>query len=128
MGFKKDEHYHAVNKKSEDYNLDEELKNHPGFGKPLPKHLFSGDIYANFTKTAKDAGYLPSFVALQKEIRQEIARVIKLKEDESKQSEAKIMIDDINKKIQKYNTNCPPMMQKGRISLDHIENQYTNWE
>lgn len=128
MSFKKDGNDQSVNQKSNDYNLDEEIKNHPGFGKPLPSHLFSGDIYANFTKTAKEAGYLPPFIELQKEIRHEIAKAMKLKGDDTKESAAKNMIDEINKKIQKYNTICPPMMQKGRINFDSIENQYINWE
>jgi len=128
MPLKKDGHDQSINQKSGKYNLDEEMKNHPGFGKPLPSHLFSGDIYANFTKTAKEAGYLPPFVALQKEIRDEIEKVMKLKAADRKESETKGLIDEINKKIQKYNTTCPPMMQKGRVSFKNIENQYKNWE
>lgn len=128
MSFKKDGYDQSVNQNSNDYNLDEEIKNHPGFGKPLPSHLFSGDIYANFTKTAKESGYLPPFIELQKEIRRAIEEVINFMEDDTKLSAAKDMIDEINKKIQKYNTICPPMMQKGRINFDGIENQYKNWE
>ncbi|MFJ7726227.1 DnaJ family domain-containing protein [Neobacillus sp. NPDC097160] len=128
MSFKKEGHDQSINQKSGDYNLDEEMKNHPGFGKPLPSHLFSGDIYANFTKTAKEAGYLPPFVALQKEIREAIAKVMKIKAADRQESEVKGMIDEINKKIQKYNTTCPPMMQKGRVGFTNIENQIKNWE
>ncbi|WHY88730.1 DUF1992 domain-containing protein [Neobacillus novalis] len=129
MASKKDDgHVNWMDQVSKDYNLDEEMKKHPGFGKPLPSRLFSGDIYSNFVNTAKEAGYLPPFVALQKEIGQEIAKALKLKEENTKESELTNVISEINLKIQKYNSTCPPSMQRGRISLDNIEKLYKIWE
>lgn len=116
------------NKKEEDYNLDEDMKKHPGFGKPLPKHLISGDIYSNFINTARNAGYLPPFVAKQKEIRLEMAKLLDLIEKNAADSEVTSLLTDINHKIKKYNTICPPKMQRIIISLEDIEKQYKIWE
>ncbi|MFJ5716871.1 DUF1992 domain-containing protein [Neobacillus sp. NPDC093127] len=129
MDSKKDNgHVNWMDQVSKDYNLDEEMKKHPGFGKPLPSRLFSGDIYSNFLNTAKEAGYLPPFVALQKEIRQEIGKALKLKEENANEPELTNLIAEINEKIKKYNSSCPPSMQRGRIGLDNIEKLYKIWE
>jgi hypothetical protein len=106
----------------------EEAKRLPGFGKPLPKNLFSGDIYSNFVKTAKEAGYLPPFVALQKEIRQEFAKLLKMMEEGSADAEINSFIDEINTKIKKYNMECPTSMQKMLISLEDIELHKIIWK
>ena len=110
-------------------NLDlEEAKKLPGFGKPLPKNLFSGDIYNNFLKTAKEAGYLPPFVALQKEIRLEMVKLLKMIETESKEEEINSLIDEMNNKIKKYNMECPKSMQKMLINLEDIELHSKVWK
>ncbi|WP_066062888.1 hypothetical protein [Neobacillus soli] len=128
MAEKKDGHVNWMDQVSSDYNLDEEMKKHPGFGKPLPSRILSGDSYSSFVNTAREAGYLPPFAALQKEIKQELAKASKLKEEATKETELNRLIDEINKKIQQYNTCCPPMMQRGRISLKGIEQQCKIWE
>jgi hypothetical protein len=110
------------------YHLDVDIKKQLGFGKTLTSHLFSGDVYSNFLNTVRDPGYLPPFVILQKEIRQEISKAIKLKEIESAESEILSLIDAINERILKYNLICPPKMKKGKIGFDNIENQYKIWE
>ncbi|WP_045516766.1 DUF1992 domain-containing protein [Neobacillus niacini] len=106
----------------------EEAKRLPGFGKPLPKNLFSGDIYSNFLKTAKEAGYVPPFVALQKEIRQDMANLLKMIEVGSKEVEINSFIDKMNAKIKKYNMECPTSMQKMLISLEDIELHAKIWQ
>ena len=106
----------------------EELKKLPGFGKPLPKNLFSGDIYNNFLKTAKEAGYLPPFVALQKEIKQEMAKLLKMIEAGSAEEEINHIIDEMNIKVKKYNMECPTSMQKMLISLEDIELHAKIWQ
>ena len=106
----------------------EEAKKLPGFGKPLPKNLFSGDIYNNFLKSAKEAGYLPPFVALQKEIRQEMVELLKMIESESKEEGINSLIDEMNVKIKKYNMECPTSMQKMLITLEEIEFHAKVWK
>ncbi|MCM3691339.1 DUF1992 domain-containing protein [Neobacillus niacini] len=106
----------------------EEAKKLPGFGKPLPKNLFSGDIYNNFLKTAKEAGYLPPFVAIQKEIRQEMTKLLKMIEKESKEEDITSIIDEMNVKIKKYNMECPTSMQKMLITLEDIELHAKVWK
>jgi predicted unusual protein kinase regulating ubiquinone biosynthesis (AarF/ABC1/UbiB family) len=106
----------------------EELKRLPGFGKPLPKNLFSGDIYSNFLKTAKEAGYLPPFVALQKEIKQEMEKLLKMLEAGSAEEEINHFIDKMNIKVKKYNMECPTSMQKMLISLEDIELHAKIWQ
>ncbi|WHX98201.1 DUF1992 domain-containing protein [Neobacillus sp. DY30] len=106
----------------------EEAKKLPGFGKPLPKNLFSGDIYSNFLKTAKDAGYLPPFVALQKEIRNDMSKLLNAIEGGSTEEEINHLIDEINVKVKKYNIECPSSMQKMLVSLEDIELHTKIWK
>ena len=90
----------------------EEAKRLPGFGKSLPKNLFSGDIYSNFLKTAKEAGYLPPFVVLQKEIRQDVVKLLKMIEDGKSIAGINSLITEVNTKIKKYNMECPRVCKK----------------
>jgi hypothetical protein len=106
----------------------EEAKKLPGFGKPLPKNLFSGDIYSNFLKTAKEAGYLPPFVVLQKQIQQDMANLLKLIDDGTTEEKINSVIDDINVKVKKYNIECPKSMQKMLISIEDIELHAKIWQ
>ena len=106
----------------------EEAKRLPGFGKPLPKNLFSGDIYSNFLKTAKEAGYLPPFVALQKEIRKDMVKLLNVIEAGSTEEEINHLIDEINVKVNKYNMECPRSMQKMLVSLEDIELHAKVWK
>lgn len=107
--------------------IDEEVKKNPGFGKPFPKSFFSGDTYTNFLNIAKSAGYLPPWINLQKEIREKIALTLKMIEQNDIESKIKESIDEINVKIVKYNDACPPNIQRGRVSLESIANQYRFW-
>ncbi|MGJ7922305.1 DnaJ family domain-containing protein [Neobacillus sp. LXY-4] len=111
-----------------DSKIDDEVKNSPGFGKPFPKSFFSGDLYCNFLKIAKDAGYLPPWINLQKEIKESIALTLNMIEQNGSEFKIKDSIDEINVKIAKYNDACPPNMQRGKISLKNISNQYKLWE
>lgn len=106
----------------------EEAKRLPGFGKPLPKNMFSGDIYSNFLNTARGAGYLPPFVALQKEIRQKMTVLLNMIEAGSTEEEINSYIDEMNQKIKKYNMECPTSMQKILISLEDIELHAKIWK
>lgn len=119
---------HLIDQIVKDSKFDEEAKKNPGFGKPLPKRFFSGDIYSNFLNTAKNAGYLPPWINLQKEIREKIALTLKMIEQNTIESKIKGSIDEINVKIAKYNDACPPNMQRGRISLENIADKYKFWK
>jgi|SRR5690606_32913765 len=90
--------------------------NYKGKGKPLPKEYLEKDIFQNFQKIAKDAGFLPPWLELQKEI-SALVHSCKTEKD----------VSTINKKIKKYNSICPVQMQKYLISLDGIEKAKKVW-
>ncbi|MFC5734646.1 DnaJ family domain-containing protein [Cytobacillus gottheilii] len=87
-----------------------------GKGKPLPKDYLERDVYQNFQKIAKDAGYLPEWLKLQKQISESIHQC---------QSEEDIKA--INEKIMKHNKICPPPMQKNLISLENLAQAKKIW-
>jgi hypothetical protein len=117
-----------IDRMIKDSKIDDEMKKNPGFGKPFPKNFFSGDTYSNFLNTAKNAGYLPPWISIQKEIREKIALTLKMIEQNAIEPKIKSSIDEINEKIVKYNGSCPPNMQRGKISLENIAEQYKVWE
>jgi hypothetical protein len=87
-----------------------------GKGKPLPKSYMKKDILQNFQEKAKDAGYLPPWLSLQREISL-------LVHDAKNEQDIKV----INKKIKKYNTMCPPSMQKLSIQINELEAARKIW-
>ncbi|MDX8044728.1 DnaJ family domain-containing protein [Gracilibacillus sp. S3-1-1] len=87
-----------------------------GKGKPLSKEYLQMDTFQHFQKTARDAGYLPIWLRLQKEISSLVHSC-------TSESEVKV----INKKIAKYNTMCPTSMQKNVISLQDIDKAKSIW-
>lgn len=127
MVYKKDSHADLIGQMDSDYQLNEEINKYPRFDKPSPSQL-SGDIYSNSLNATSDTGYLPSFILLQREIRQEISKTLKFKEQAPAESEIMSMIDAINERILKYNSICPPKMKKRKIDINTIENQEKTWE
>ena len=88
-----------------------------GKGKPLSKEYLKGDTLQHFQRIAKDAGFLPPWLRLQKEI---AALIQKAERD------TEIIL--INKKIDEYNTLCPPPMQRGIISdMNALEQAKISW-
>ncbi|MBU5466174.1 DUF1992 domain-containing protein [Virgibacillus sp. MSJ-26] len=87
-----------------------------GKGKPLNKNYMERNILQNFQEKAKEAGFLPPWLKLQKEI----SSLVHLAETESD-------IETINQKIKKYNTMCPPPMQKSPVGLDNLEKAKNIW-
>lgn len=87
-----------------------------GKGKPLPKDYLKMDTFQHFQRVAKDAGFLPPWLKLQKEIAQLI-------QDCTSESE----VEEINKKIRNYNKMCPIPMQKGLISFAEIDKARELW-
>ena len=88
----------------------------PGKGKPLPKGYTERDVYQNFQKVAKDAGYLPDWLRMQKEI----AALLQTCETEEE-------LDVINDKIRKHNRKCPSQLQKNLISLENVAKARELW-
>ncbi|MBD1373146.1 DUF1992 domain-containing protein [Hazenella sp. IB182357] len=112
--------------------MDEIFKNHhakgdfdhlPGHGKPIPESYYEKDV---FHEVLKEAKYLPPWLKLQHEIRDEIAQVIKRLKYLSP-DQLHIRTDRINTKIKQYNRECPVPAQKGLIISDQIKEQYENW-
>jgi hypothetical protein len=101
------------------------FKDLPGHGKPLSDDYLKGDV---FTGILKEANYLPPWADLQHKIRDSIGLLIQAIENQENVN-ADEEIDEINKKIRKYNQMCPsPLMQKGLISADRIKQQYEKWK
>ena len=107
---------------------DEELKKNPGYKKPIQKASLQGGIYESFLNTAKDAGYLPAWIRLQREIRAELSRAIKEDGTADPAIATEAFLEEINAKIKKYNLICPVPMQRTRIFRDSLERQYKSWE
>ncbi|WP_102028321.1 J-domain-containing protein [Salirhabdus sp. Marseille-P4669] len=99
--------------KENNYEYEKEL---PGKGKPLPKDYMQKDTFQHFQKIAKDAGFLPPWLELQKEIRV-LLNAAKTESD----------IEVINLKIKKHNRICPTPMQKNLVSLSNLEQNKKNW-
>ncbi|WP_409305980.1 DnaJ family domain-containing protein [Peribacillus sp. SCS-155] len=76
------------------------MKHNPGFGKPLPRKLFKGNVNDHFVKIAKDSGFKPPWIALQSEIRNKIRNIISNK-NSSIESELYNWIDEVNIIIKK---------------------------
>ncbi|PYZ97537.1 hypothetical protein CR205_02775 [Alteribacter lacisalsi] len=95
-------------------NTDEELK---GKGKPLPKEYQQRDVFQQFQKVAKEQGFLPEWLKLQKEIYRDLC---------SSPDEAGV--EEINLKIRKYNRMCPPPLQKGLVTRENAEARKEKWE
>ncbi|GIN86265.1 hypothetical protein J6TS2_26510 [Heyndrickxia sporothermodurans] len=90
--------------------------NFKGKGKPLPKEYLEMDTFQRFQKIAKDAGYLPHWLKLQKEISNLV---------HSCQTEKEVEV--INEKIREYNKSCPPQFQKSLVSFNGLENSKKVW-
>lgn len=104
-----------------DYEKNRGIEKLPGMGKPLPKSALHGDI---FTSIVKNAGYLPGWIKMQKDIKLRIEKLMKLKCNEQRILEA----ERINQEILKYNRACPAPLQKNLLSLDELEKHYKLWE
>ncbi len=94
-----------------------------GHGKPISKEVLEGNV---LDRTIKNANYLPEWIALQHQIRDQLINLIKLRTTNSKDLAAELNL--INEKIKKYNRMCPAPMQKMLISLDIMEKQLNQWQ
>ncbi|MFE5321070.1 DnaJ family domain-containing protein [Paenibacillus sp. NPDC056579] len=98
----------------------------PGLGKPLHLHK-ENSMEAIVNDVLKTAHFLPPWIQLQHEIRDDIARAItKLQSNDSDHQQDEL--DEINQKISKYNKICPiPHLQKVQLTRDNITIQYEKW-
>ncbi|TQS70533.1 DUF1992 domain-containing protein [Ornithinibacillus gellani] len=87
-----------------------------GKGKPLPKNYMEKDLFQNFQEKAKEAGYLPAWLTLQKEIAALVQEAVTAED-----------VGIINEQIKKYNSLCPPPMQKPPINIDRLEYAKKVW-
>ena len=99
--------------KGNNYEYEKDL---PGKGKPLPQDYTKKDTFQHFQKIAKDAGYLPPWLQLQKEI-SVLLQNAKTESD----------IEEINLKIKEHNRICPTQMQRNLISFSNLETVKKNW-
>ena len=102
------------------------MDNLKGMGKPISEDYLSRDIYQNFQKIAKDAGFKPHWLKLQHEIRDELKDIAK-KNVSGEKEDLYIRVTKVNEKIMEYNKACPPPMQKGTVRLETIDTASSRW-
>lgn len=95
-------------------------------GKGKPIEIPTGDP---LNSVLKNAGYLPPWLELQHEIRDDIRALLRRHDPENETSAIQNELAAINKKIARYNTLVPtPVLQKGRLHADSIKRQAGTWE
>lgn len=99
--------------KGNNYEYEKDLL---GKGKPLPKEYTQKDTFQHFQKIAKEAGYLPPWLKLQKEVGV-LLQNAKTEKD----------VEKINGKIRDHNRICPTQMQKNLVSLANLEVARKRW-
>ncbi|WP_062354419.1 DnaJ family domain-containing protein [Bacillus kwashiorkori] len=93
-----------------------EKDNYKGKGKKISKEYLQMDTFQHYQQVANNAGYLPEWLRLQKEISILINEC---------QTEEDVKI--INKKIRQYNMSCPAPLQKGLIRLETVDQAKRIW-
>lgn len=100
------------------------LEHLAGKGKPI--HVPEGDA---LNSILKNSNFLPSWLELQHEIRDDIRALLRKHEAERLPPAAKTELDAINKKIARYNASVPtPLLQKSRLFPESIRDQLNKWE
>ncbi|MUT68565.1 DUF1992 domain-containing protein [Paenibacillus sp. NEAU-GSW1] len=113
---------HQMDEIVSDYEKRGDLKELPGFGKPLK--VAEGDP---FQSILKNANYLPPWLELQKEICKTIEALIDQMENMNK-TDLEHKLDEINQEIKKYNLQVPSRyMQRIIITTENIAEQYQKW-
>ncbi|MCD8511346.1 MAG: DUF1992 domain-containing protein [Bacillus sp. (in: Bacteria)] len=95
-----------------------------GFGKPLSREVLEGDV---LDRTVKNAGFLPEWIKLQQEIRDQLSKVVSSMEGDILEESISQQIDEINQKVKKYNRICPTKMQKMLITWEQAAEQLKSW-
>lgn len=100
------------------------FRNLPGKGKPL-KFADDGSFDSMFDRIVRDAGVLPRWLELQKEIFADIQELLKLQQA---QKDIAPHIDRVNEKVRLYNKECPnPLLQKPSIREDILAEALERW-
>lgn len=95
-------------------------------GKGKPVVIPDGDA---LNSILKNASYLPSWLELQHEIRDDIRALLNKVEGVQLPPIAKADLEAINKKIARYNASVPtPILQKGKLHFDSVREQAQKWE
>lgn len=95
-------------------------------GKGKPIEVPTGDI---MNSILKNSGFLPAWLELQHEIRDDIRALIRQLDAGGDTSSLPAKLADLNKKIAKYNNSVPtPVLQKGRLHADSLRQQANVWE
>lgn len=95
----------------------------PGKGKPLD--VASGDALHS---VMKEAHVLPSWLELQKKIRNQLAQMLRQMEELGTEPEDQA-IDELNRSIRTYNSMVPnALLQKGTITKENMRAQWMKWE
>lgn len=96
-----------------------------GMGKPLSRDVLEGNV---LDRTVKNAGYLPEWVALQREVRDRLHKVTPLLDHETLPIKIADEIEAINIIIKKHNKICPTSMQKMPVSIEDFKSHINRWE
>lgn len=122
------ENKHWLDQIYSDFEKNGGMKNNPYHGKPLPKDLFSGSVYDNFLKTAKEAGYLPYWIEIQNDIKKLLLTIRdNIEQTKKNGTEINDLLKEVNKKIKKYNEVCPPSMQRMKLDWDDFKEKFESW-
>lgn len=93
----------------------------PGKGKPLD--IPSGDVTNSILK---NANVLPDWLTLQHEIRDQLQDLLSSGDRDEKAVQREL--DDLNKKVSKYNNVVPSIiLQKRKITKEEMQKQYGQW-
>jgi hypothetical protein len=96
--------------------------NLPGKGKPVDIH--EGDVTNSILK---NANVLPQWLTLQHEIRNQLQQLI-FASGKDAESTISQKLNDINKKVMKYNNMVPSaILQKRQITRENMEQQLQLW-
>jgi Domain of unknown function (DUF1992) len=106
------------------YEQEGGFANLEGKGKPLD---LSGDnsFEGMVNRIFKDAGALPRWVQLQREICSDLEKAVELKQ---MQSDIEPQLHRINEKIRQYNAACPSaLLQKPLVHSEGLEQALERW-
>ncbi|WP_026689625.1 DnaJ family domain-containing protein [Alteribacter aurantiacus] len=95
-----------------------------GKGKPLKREVLEGDV---LDRTFKSANVVPDWIERRRKVMKEMETLIALK-DHMEPDDYSHRIEQINDLIRKYNKKCPPVMQRGLISPNNLEQRYRSWQ
>ncbi|UVI27542.1 DnaJ family domain-containing protein [Paenibacillus spongiae] len=92
-------------------------------GKGAPMDVSSSDVMSGILK---HNNVLPDWLTLQHEIRDQLRTLIRSSDKDA--SKIAIALNDLNKKIMKYNNMVPsPVLQKRKVSTENMEQQLQLW-